>query len=153
MRPGLTWIMGDRLARRKMAPAMWNRVIFRRQRRWIAAALVCLLAFAGAVTAAHACALEGRAAEAVASVTPSDPAMAEDCAGCDATANLCEAHCVVGQQADAQAAAPAALVAPQPPLRVQSPDPCLPAIAATPMLLSTLESAPPPLLRFARFLI
>jgi hypothetical protein len=136
---------------------MWNRVIFRHQRRWIAAALTCVLAFAGAMTAAHACAVEASVAQAAQSVAPSDPAMAEDCGGmadgCDATANLCEAHCVVGQQVDAQAAAPAALVAPQQPLRVGSSDRRLPAIAVTPMLLATIEATPPPLLRFARFLI
>ena len=71
--------------------------MFRRYRRLLAVAMTCIVAFAGTVTAAHACALTLAAPPAVASAAEAMPDCVETAPAADTAANACEAHCVAGQ--------------------------------------------------------
>jgi hypothetical protein len=114
-----------------------------------------VLAFAQAVTSAHACTGLNPASPPVAQATqsgmmPADcPEMAKQA---DSTVNLCLSHCFADQQVDAQADAPCATVAPQPALLIHLSDPYVPTATASLSLLP-IVAAPPPQLRFSRFLI
>jgi hypothetical protein len=125
-------------------------VMLRRYRRLLAAALACVLAFAGVVTAAHACALVGVPPDAVAAAEPM-PDCAEAAPAADPAASTCEAHCVAGQSLEAQSHAPVALATPQPALRIEVVHGPVHATLAR-ANLRPLEAAPPPLVRFARLL-
>ena len=126
-------------------------VMLRRYRRLLAAALACVLAFAGVVTAAHACAL-------VANVPPDAVLAAEPMPDCteaapaaDAAASICEAHCVAGQSLEAQSHAPVALATPQPALRIEVVHGPVHAMLAR-ANLPPLAAIPPLLVRFTRLL-
>ncbi len=128
----------------------------RRPRRFIAALLMLVLAFAQAVTAAHACPVLDPASPSPAQAAQSEATMLADCPEmakrANSTVNVCVSHCFADQQVDAQADAPAALVAPQPALVVDLTDPYVPTLATALSLLPVI-AAPPAQLRFARFLI
>ena len=131
-------------------------LLIRPRRQWIAAALAFLLAFAGIVSAAHACSIE-HPSSSLQSVADGHAADApDDCAAMsgmhDAAANACQSHCIAGHQVSAQAEAPSALVAMRPVLRVASAERLLPA-GGTSAQPSSIGAGPPPLLRFARLLI
>ncbi len=115
-----------------------------------------VLAFAQAVTAAHACPALSPGSPSVAQTAQSDSTMPADCPEmvkqANSTVNVCVSHCFADQQVAAQADAPAALVAPQPALLVHVTDPYIPTAAAVDLLLP-IFAAPPPQLRFSRFLI
>lgn len=128
----------------------------RRLKRWIAALSMLVLAFAQAATSAHACAVLNPASPSVARATQSESMMPADCPEmakqANSTVNLCSSHCFADQQVDAQTDAPAALLAPQPALLIQLSDPFVPTATAALSLLP-IAAAPPPRLRFSRFLI
>jgi hypothetical protein len=125
----------------------------RRNRPWIAVLLAFVLVFAQALTAAYACPILD-ASQRSAAANDTD-AMAPDCADMpaepDATANLCEAHCLPGQQT-AQADPPSASIAPQPALIVRLAD-APRRFSDTGASLAPISTAPPPRLRFSRLLI
>ena len=125
--------------------------MFRRYRRLLAVAMTCIVAFAGTVTAAHACALASAAPPAVASAAEAMPDCVETAPAADTAANACEAHCVAGQSLEPQGLAPVVLVAPQPALRIEVVDRSVHATLARPKL-RPLDAAPPPLVRFTRLL-
>ena len=128
----------------------------RRPRRLIATLLMFFLAFAQAVTAAHACPVLNPGSLVAAQTAQSESAMPADCPEmakqANSTVNVCVLHCFADQQVDAQADAPVAMVAAQPALLVHLPDSYVPTVTAALSLLP-LIAAPPPQLRFARFLI
>ena len=126
-------------------------MILRRYRRLLAAVLACMLAFAGVVTAAHACTLAANVPpDAVWAAEPM-PDCAEAAPAADAAASTCEAHCVAGQSLEAQSHAPVALTAPQPALRIEVVHGPVHAMLARANLRS-LEATPSPLVRFTRLL-
>ncbi len=126
-------------------------MILRRYRRLLAAVLACMLAFAGVVTAAHACALAANVPpDAVLAAEPM-PDCAEAARATDADTNTCVAHCVAGQSLEAQGHAPVALAAVQPALRIEIADEVVSATLAR-ANLRPLEAAPLPLVRFTRLL-
>ena len=114
------------------------------------------LGFAQAVTVAHACPILNPASLPIAPTVQSEPAMPADCAEmakqAQSTVNVCISHCFAGSQVDAQPDAPTALVAPQPALLVDVSDPWVPNVTAA-LSLQPVIAAPPPRLRFSRFLI
>ena len=127
----------------------------RRRRPWIAAFLTLALAFSQALVAAYACPLGSPTASDAIDVARVAEAM-PDCDGVVAhtvaPGNLCETHCLPGQQVQ-QADAPTPPLAAQPPLivRVRS------ELAAIREAILAREipatAAPPPRLRFGRLLI
>jgi hypothetical protein len=118
--------------------------------------LVFVLAFAQAMTAAHACPILNPSLNAASAIASEADAMPGDCADmvkyAGSSANLCESHCFAGQQVNAQADAPTALAAPQSPLTVRRVDPFV-AMLAPASAPSPVSAAQPPLLRFGRLLI
>ena len=123
----------------------------RRSRKRIAGLMLLGWLFAQLVTIAHACpALDTNASASSAATMPTDcPAMAKLAAS---NANVCQSHCVAGEQVDTQAQAPAAALSPQPALTVR--------ISAPQFLKSVDRHAPgacgndpPATLLFSRFLI
>jgi hypothetical protein len=122
----------------------------------IAALMMLVLAFAQAVTVAHACPVPHPGSPWVAQAVQAESTMPADCQEmakqADSTVNLCLSHCFVDQQVDAQADAPSATVAPRPALLVHLSDPYVPTATAALSLLP-IAAAPPPQLRFRRFLI
>lgn len=130
--------------------------VVRRPRRLIAAVLTLILAFAQAVTAAHACPTLDPSSAPMAQATQVDAAMPADCREmakqANSSVNTCWEHCYAGPQVDAHDYAPAPLVAPQTALLVRLADPGLPNLVPAQRLLPVI-AAPPPQLRFSRFLI
>jgi hypothetical protein len=121
----------------------------------MAALAILGLLFAQFVTAAHACTISFSALLPVSTVvTPVDDAMPSDCAGnAERTnANVCESHCVQGQQIDAQSDTPIAAIAPQPALAVRVPQP-IAARSFDSIALHARSTAPPLSVLFGRFLI
>ena len=123
----------------------------RRSRKRIAGLMLLGWLFAQLVTIAHACpALDTNASASSAATIPTDcAAMAKLAAS---NANVCQSHCVAGEQVDTQAQAPAAALSPQPALTVR--------ISAPQFLKSVDRHAPgacgndpPATLLFSRFLI
>jgi len=123
----------------------------RRSRKRIAGLMLLGWLFAQLVTIAHACpALDTNASASSAATMPTDcAAMAKLAAS---NANVCQSHCVAGEQVDTQAQAPAAALSPQPALSVR--------ISAPQFLKSVDRHAPgacgndpPATLLFSRFLI
>jgi len=123
----------------------------RRSRKRIAGLMLLGWLFAQLVTIAHACpALDTNASASSAATIPTDcAAMAKLAAS---NANVCQSHCVAGEQVDTQAQAPAAALSPQPALSVR--------ISAPQFLKSVDRHAPgacgndpPATLLFSRFLI
>lgn len=126
----------------------------RRNRLCIVAVVIWSLAFAQAAVAGHACstltsASPGQATEA------NTPPMPPGCQGMAAqsndTLNVCESHCVAGQQVSGHADIPSASIAPQLALTVRVNEVFVPTF--TPSSLAPVTAAPPPQLRFSRFLI
>jgi hypothetical protein len=70
-----------------------------RRHRWIIALFIVVLAFSQVAVAAHACPIVAAAAASFADEANAPMAGCEDMpAPFDAGANVCEAHCLVGQQ-------------------------------------------------------
>ena len=115
-----------------------------------------ILAFAQAVTAAHACPTLDPSSAAMAQASQLDAAMPADCPEmakrANSPVNICWTHCYAGPQVDAHDYAPAPLVAPQTALLVRLADPALPNLVPA-QWLPPVIAAPPPQLRFSRFLI
>jgi hypothetical protein len=112
------------------------------------------LLFAQFVTAAHACTVAFSPSLPAATVaTPVDDAMPSDCAGNAkrTDVNVCESHCVYGQQIDVHSDAPVAAIAPQPALTVRVPPPMVPRSFDT-IALHARSTAPPLSILFSRFL-
>ena len=128
----------------------------RRSRKRIAGLMLLGWLFAQFVTIAHACpaldtnAPASSAATAAASPMPSDCAAMAKLAG--SNANVCQSHCVAGEQVDTQAQAPAAALSPQPALTVRVVDPQF-VKSAHPHASAACGNDPPATLLFSRFLI
>jgi hypothetical protein len=127
----------------------------RHRRLWVAAVVMWSLAFSQAAAAAHACSMlisasPGQATAASAQAMP--PGCKGMAAQSDSTVNVCQSHCFDGQQSHGQVDVPNASIAPQPALIVRPTEACAPAhfIASS---FAPLAAAPPPQLRFSRFLI
>jgi hypothetical protein len=122
----------------------------------IAAVSTLILVFAQAVTAAHACPALDPSAAPMARATQVDAAMPADCPEmarqANSSVNTCWAHCYADPQVDAHNYVPAASVAPQTALLVRHANPDLPNLVPAQWLLPVM-AAPPPQLRFSRFLI
>jgi hypothetical protein len=125
----------------------------RRRHRWIVAFLIFVLAFSQVAVAAHACPIV--ASSGSASFTAEANAPMADCeempAPADAGANVCEAHCLVGQQVQNSDATLAPVALP-PPLFVRVPTD----VAARGMVFSTADPPAgrlPAHVRFNRLLI
>lgn len=138
--------------------SLWQQgsYVVRRPRRLIAAVSALILVFAQAVTAAHACSTLDPISAPMAQATQVDAAMPADCPAmarqANSSVNTCWAHCYADPQVDAHDYAPAPLVAPQTALLVRLADPGLPNLVPAQWLLPVM-AAPPPQLRFSRFLI
>ena len=99
----------------------------RRSRKRIAGLIVLGWLFAQIVTVAHACpALNPATSVASVSSVAITAAMPTDCDAmaklADSNANVCQSHCVAGEQVDTQAQAPDAALALQPGLTVRIAD-------------------------------
>ena len=70
----------------------------------------------------------------------------------DSNANVCQSHCLAGEQVDTQAQAPAAALSPQPALTVRVADPQL-VKSADRHAPGGCGNDPPATLLFSRFLI
>jgi hypothetical protein len=138
--------------------SLWQQgsYVVRRPRRLIAAVSALILVFAQAVTAAHACSTLDPNATPMPQASQVDAAMPADCPEmakpANSPVNICWSHCHAGPQVDAQDYVPAPLVAPQTALLVRLADPGLPNLVPAQWLLPVM-AAPPPQLRFSRFLI
>jgi hypothetical protein len=129
----------------------------RRSRKRIAGLMLLGWLFAQFVAIAHACpafnpAISAASASSVANTaaTPTDcEAMAKSS---NANANVCQSHCVAGDQVDTQAQAPAAALSPQPALTVRVADPQF-AKSADRHASAACGNDPPATLLFSRFLI
>ena len=127
----------------------------RRRRFWIAAVVIGSLGFAQATTAVHACAMLASGSPVQATQTgaqPMQPGCAEMAKRSGSTTNVCQSHCLAGQHAYGQVDVPSASIAPQVALTVRVADEYIPA-HFTAASLAPLATAPPPQLRFSRFLI
>src|SRR5260370_11012883 len=94
----------------------------RRSRKRIAGLMLLGWLFAQLVTIAHACpALDTNASASSAATMPADCAAMAKLAG--SNTNVCQSHCVAGEQVDTPAQAPAAALWPQPALTVRVADP------------------------------
>ena len=124
----------------------------RRHATWIAALLTLALVFSQALVAAHACPVADF--DAVTTLHGHAAASMPDCSGMpdsgDPIANVCESHCLTGQHAQA-ADAPYPPLAPLPALTVRTDAPRVTAVDAFTDVHPL--AAPPPRLRFSRFLI
>jgi hypothetical protein len=129
----------------------------RRSRKRIAGLMLLGWLFAQFVTIVHACPALNPAisAASAASVAVAD-AMPTDCEAmaklADSNANVCQSHCVAGEQVDTQAQAPAAALSPQPALIVRVADPQS-VKSADRQAPGACGSDPPATLLFRRFLI
>jgi hypothetical protein len=126
-----------------------------RRRMCIVAVVMWSLAFAQGAVAAHACSMltfaaPGQASEA--NAQPMPPGCEGMAAQSSATLNVCESHCFAGQQVSGHADIPSASIAPQLALTVRVTEVSVPAFF-TVSSLAPLAAAPPPQLRFSRFLI
>jgi len=132
-----------------------RRGTFNRPRRWIAAGVLLGIVFAQIVTAAHACPSFASSSDVVAmhaDAGPVSPSCHDPARKAKDNANVCESHCLTGQQVDTQTDAPTAAMAPRTALTI----PLVDHSAARTRELSSLPAlvaAAPPLLRFARLLI
>jgi len=107
--------------------------------------------FAQLVTLAHACpALNLPTSAAITSAMPTD--CAEMAKSANSNTNVCQTHCVAGEQVDTQAQAPAAALSPQPALTVRVADPQL-VKSADRHAPGACGNDPPATLLFSRFLI
>jgi hypothetical protein len=126
----------------------------RRRRLYIVALVIWSLAFAQAVTAAHACAMLGSASPTQAGQTstpPMPPGCAEMAKRSGSTTNVCQWHCLAGQHVYGQMDVPTASIAPQPSLTLRGVETPVPAYF-TALSFAPLSAAPPSRLRFSRFL-
>jgi len=107
--------------------------------------------FAQLVTAAHACTVALAPPQSVAAAD--NDTMPSDCAGNAKTtrANVCESHCLYGQQIDVHPDVPAAAVAPQPALISRAAQSIAWRSFDT-IALHARSSAPPLSVLFSRFL-
>ena len=138
-----------------MCRMLTRRGTFERPRRWIAAAALLGVVFAQIVTAAHACPSFVPSSDSAVVHTSADSVSAnchELAHKAQDNANVCESHCLTGQQVDTQTDAPTAVIAPRIALTVSVIDH---STVRTRELssLPALGAAAPPLLRFARLLI
>ena len=129
----------------------------RRSRKRIAGLIVLGWLFAQIVTIAHACpAINPPTSAADASSVAVTAPMPTDCAAMakssNSNANICQSHCVAGEQVDTQAQAPAAALSPQPALTVRVADPQF-AKSADGHASAARGNDPPATLLFSRFLI
>ena len=123
----------------------------RRSRKRIAGLMLLGWVFAQLVTIAHACpALDTNASASSAATMPTDCAAMAKLAG--SNANVCQSHCVDGQQVDTQAQAPAAALSPHPALTVRVSDPQS-VTSADRNASAACGNDPPATLLFSRFLI
>jgi len=118
-------------------------------RRWIAAGVMLGVIFAQIVTAVHACPNLAAAPRPVVEAMASCHDLAHKSSD---NANVCESHCLTGQQVDTQADAPIAAIAPREALTVHIVD-LSETRAREFSSLPALGPAAPPLLRFSRLLI
>ncbi len=130
----------------------------RRRRMWVAVIVLWSLAFAQAAVAAHACSMLASAAFSPEQVMTGDAQpMPPGCNGMakrtGSTGNVCQSHCLAGQQVHGQADIPTASIAPLPALIVHVTFARTPAASFMASSLTALAAAPPPQLRFSRFLI
>jgi hypothetical protein len=123
----------------------------RRSRKRIAGLMLLGWLFAQLVTIAHACpALDTNASASSAATMPTDCAAMAKLAG--SNANVCQSHCVAGEQIDTQAQAPAAALSPQTALTVRVVD--LQLVKSVDRNASAAcGNDPPATLLFSRFLI
>ena len=153
-RPLISTVFAPLLRFGKIASSFWSLRV-RRRRLWIAAIVMWSLAFAQAAAAAHACSMLTSASPEQAAAAGAQ-AMQSGCEGMarqsDATLNVCQSHCFDGQQAYGQVDIPSAAIAPQPALTVRITEACAPTYFIT-SSFAPLAAAPPPQLRFSRFLI
>ena len=129
----------------------------RRSRKRIAGLMLLGWLFAQFVAIAHACpALNPATLVASVSSVAITTAMPTDCAAmaklADSNANVCQSHCIAGEQVDAQAQAPAAALSPQPALIVRVADPQF-VKSADRHASAARGNDPPATLLFSRFLI
>jgi hypothetical protein len=128
----------------------------RRSRKRIAGLMLLGWLFAQFITIAHACPALNPAISASASLVAVADATPTDCAAmaklADSNANVCQSHCVAGQQVDTQAQAPAAALFPQPALTVRVADPQF-VKSADRHAQGACGNDPPATLLFSRFLI
>jgi len=128
----------------------------RRSRKRIAGLMLLGWLFAQFITIAHACPALNPAMSASASLVAVTNATPTDCAAmaklADSNANVCQSHCVAGQQVDTQAQAPAAALSPQPALTVRVADPQS-VKSADRHAQYPCGNDPPATLLFSRFLI
>jgi hypothetical protein len=129
----------------------------RRSRKRIAGLMLLGWLFAQFVTIAHACPAMNPATSAarISSVAITD-ATPTDCAemaqSSNSNHNVCQSHCVAGEQVDTPAHAPAAALSPQPALTVRFADPQF-VKSADRHALGACGNDPPATLLFSRFLI
>ena len=128
----------------------------RRRRKRIAGLVMLGWLFAQIVTIVHACpALNPTQATDFAAAAAATP-MPADCATmarqAGSNANICQSHCVAGEQVDTQAQVPTPALAPQPALTVHVADPQS-VIRADHRSSSRPDTGPPPTLLFSRLLI
>ena len=129
----------------------------RRSRKRIAGLIVLGWLFAQIVTVAHACpALNPATSVASVSSVAITAAMPTDCEAmaklAGSNANVCQSHCVAGEQVDTQAQAPAAALALQPGLTVRIADVRF-VKSADRHAQGARGNDPPATLLFSRFLI
>jgi len=127
----------------------------RRNRFWVTAVVMWSLAFTQAAAAAHACSiLTGPPAHGGPTIVAHAHSTHSGCATGELgpTVNVCESHCFAGQQVYGEPDVSAPASAPQPALIVRVAGVRFPASLAAASLAS-LAAAPPPQLRFGRFLI
>jgi hypothetical protein len=129
----------------------------RRSRKRIAGLIVLGWLFAQIVTTAHACpAINPATSAASVSSVANTAATPTDCAGMakssNSNANICQSHCIAGEQVDTQAQAPAAALSPQPALTVRLADPQF-VKSADGQGSAARGNDPPATLLFSRFLI
>jgi hypothetical protein len=129
----------------------------RRHRLRIAAIVIWCLAFAQAATAAHACsALKAAPTSPEQAMESTAQPMQPGCAGMasqtGSTVKLCSSHCFASPQVHGQVDIPSANIAPPAALVIRVVEERIPAHSTT-FALAPLATAPPPQLRFNRFLI
>ena len=129
----------------------------RRSRKRIAGLMLLGWLFAQFVTIAHACpALDPATSAASVSSVANTAATPTDCEAMaqssNSNANICQSHCVAGEQVDTQAQAPAAALSPQPALTVRLADPQF-VKSADSHAPAACGNDPPATLLFSRFLI
>ena len=131
----------------------------RRSRKRIAGMMLLGWLFAQFVAIAHACpALNATApaSNAATAATATASPMPTDCEAmaklADSNANICQSHCIAGEQVDTQTQAPAAALSPQPALTIRVADPQL-VKSADRHAPGACGNDPPATLLFSRFLI